>query len=153
MNPQVIKRESFINFNTIISSTMGNEQNLEKMNLDGRYRAMTIDEYWAGVSNAVDIFKARYCPNGSFEKLGQTEECLTFQEFDSYADSRYSKKRKARLDVHIVDCEDCTEVMKKLKNYVTTHPFKFLVRRTISLPYRFLDYLNEKKRNRASNSG
>lgn len=97
---------------------------------------------------AIKGFIARYAPNGRFARIGPSEDCLTFEEFDAYADSKVSRRKKERYDSHIVECEDCAEVSEKLQEYLaqrrSSNILARLFRQAIALPYRARDHISER---------
>ena len=97
---------------------------------------------------ALDRFQARYAPNGRFEKVGETEDCLEFPEFDDYADSRICEIRKERYRSHMQTCSDCASLFERLQNYLdqtrSSNILAVLFRKAIALPYRAKDYISER---------
>lgn len=104
------------------------------------------------VEAALDRFIARYAPNGRIEKIGPTDECLKFEEFDDYADGRLSRRRRERYEAHFAACADCEEVRQRLEEYLSGQRSSGAIavwwRTATVLPYRMKDYMDERSAER-----
>ena len=91
-----------------------------------------------------EFYAEKYVSRLDIERAGHTPDCLTIPVFFDYSEGRISKRSKERYDAHIAECADCTQVMDTFKKDAKKHPFRFVVRRAISLPYRFVDAIHER---------
>ncbi len=88
-----------------------------------------------------------FTKNGWNQKIGKSDDCLTFSQFRDYVLNRFYDPQK--YETHITECEVCDKVVQRLQNHIqqeqSQHPFDAMYRKAESLYYRLMDYRQMKR--------